>query len=122
MRSDDSPRVISDEYSEYMKRWRRKNKERLRQARQDPERKRRRRILALREYARKCGYELVEDVDFDVVYERDHGTCQICNEPVDLGIPKRAGEPMSATIDHTEPIHSYDTVRLAHRICNERRL
>jgi hypothetical protein len=67
--------------------------------------------------ARKRQFAIVELVDPMVVYTRDDGICQLCNEPVDLTLDRKT-HPYGATLDHTAPIHSYTTVQLAHRVCN----
>lgn len=59
----------------------------------------------------------IEQIDPFVVYERDGGVCQLCNEPV-------ARDRFD--IDHTQPlaeggVHSYANVRLAHVRCNRQR-
>lgn len=66
--------------------------------------------------AKERGFEIVEEVDPMKVYHRDKGICQICFEPVDLSISGKSSE--GAQLDHTEPIHSYATVQLAHMKCN----
>lgn len=66
----------------------------------------------------------VEDVNIDVLWERDSGACGICSDPVDrdLAWPGR----MVATIDHVVPLarggeHSYANAQLAHMGCNARK-
>lgn len=66
----------------------------------------------------------VEDVNIDVLWERDAGICGICSESVDreLSWPGR----MVATIDHVIPLarggeHSYANAQLAHMGCNARK-
>jgi hypothetical protein len=71
-----------------------------------------------RDYAKRLGYEIVELVYYDVVYFRDKGTCWRCNAPVDAS--KVWPDNWCGTLDHTEPIHSYSTVKLAHHECNAR--
>lgn len=56
----------------------------------------------------------VETVDRDVVYERDGGICQLCDEAI--------GEA-KWHVDHVRPLskggeHSYANVQLAHARCN----
>jgi len=68
--------------------------------------------------ARQRGFEIREYVRFLDVCTRDHMTCQICHELVDLTLDS-ATHPMSATLDHLEPIHAMEFVRLAHRTCND---
>jgi hypothetical protein len=69
------------------------------------------------EQARKRGFEMVDMVDPMVVYQRDGGVCQRCHGPVDLALDRQV-DPWGATLDHTAPVHSYETVQLAHRSCN----
>lgn len=66
----------------------------------------------------------VEDVNIDVLWERDGGVCGICGALVDrdLAWPGR----MVATIDHVVPLarggeHSYANAQLAHMGCNARK-
>ncbi len=60
------------------------------------------------------------------IYERDEWTCQLCFEPVDRDLmtldPSNVWAP---TLDHivcqswtSEPDHSPENLRLAHRWCN----
>lgn len=87
------------------------------------------RILLNNWQRRRRGYGLPENV-IDivhpaVVFDRDHGICQLCSEPVDRDLPWP--DPMSATVDHTIPAcevdstHSYANVALAHWDCNRRK-
>ena len=67
--------------------------------------------------ARRKGVKVVEVVERHVVFERDNGTCYLCNEEVD---------PNNFHLDHVVPItgggeHSYANVRLTHPECNQRR-
>ena len=83
----------------------------------DPEYQRIHRIASALHLARQRGFEVVdEDIDPEVVYERDKWICQLCGNPVDKTLPHL--DPMSASLDHTAPIHSWVTVQLAHRLCN----
>lgn len=57
------------------------------------------------------------------IYDRDHWTCQLCFDPVDPIL--HPSDPWAATLDHilcqswmSEPDHSPDNLRLAHRWCN----
>lgn len=66
--------------------------------------------------AQKFG-QFVEEIDPQVVFERDEGICGICNGPVDH---------KSFHIDHIKPLarggeHSYANVQLAHPSCNCRK-
>lgn len=61
--------------------------------------------------------QFVEYVDCVVVFERDSGTCQICNEPIGDAVWH---------IDHIKPLvaggeHSYANVQLTHGVCNLRK-
>lgn len=56
----------------------------------------------------------VENVDAQVVYERDEGICGLCDIAVD---------PTDYHVDHIIPLakggeHSYKNVQLAHPSCN----
>ena len=58
--------------------------------------------------------QFVEDVDPQVLYERDKGICGICHEPVD---------PKNFHVDHVHPLakggeHSYANTQVAHPACN----
>jgi 5-methylcytosine-specific restriction endonuclease McrA len=66
----------------------------------------------------------VEDVDPQVVFERDSWTCHICGEAIstDLSHP----DPMSASLDHIIPLakggeHSYANSGTSHLRCNQRK-
>jgi 5-methylcytosine-specific restriction endonuclease McrA len=66
--------------------------------------------------ARKRQY-WVENVDRDVLFERDGGICGICKRPVDSA---------EFDIDHVIPIsrggeHSYSNTQVAHPLCNGRK-
>lgn len=70
-----------------------------------------------------------KDIDLNRLYERDKGVCQICGKPVDFNDCHYndngafvAGN-LYPSKDHIVPLslggkHSWDNVRLAHRICN----
>lgn len=63
----------------------------------------------------------IEDVDFDFIYRRDGGICQICGLPVHPC--KSVDNNWDGTIDHIVPLsiggeHSTANCQLAHRICN----
>jgi 5-methylcytosine-specific restriction endonuclease McrA len=60
-------------------------------------------------------------IDVDVVAERDLFVCHICNELVDMSLPRTS--KMGATLDHVFPLSlggddSMENVKLAHWICN----
>lgn len=86
-------------------------------AKDNPEAVRRRgRIAASRRRAR-LREAFVEDVDPQVVFERDEGICGICGTPV---------ERDAFDVDHVVPLaqggeHSYRNVRVAHPSCNRSR-
>lgn len=70
--------------------------------------------------ARKAA-AFVEDVDRDVVFERDGWRCGICSDPIDGEL--RHPHPMSASVDHRVPLvaggeHSYANCQAAHLGCN----
>lgn len=59
----------------------------------------------------------VEEVDRNVLYERDEGHCGICYKPVD---------PDNFHVDHAIPLtkggeHSYANCQVAHPACNRRK-
>lgn len=59
------------------------------------------------------------------LYQRDHGFCQLCGEPVDFNADPNSDEYPS--IDHIIPIskggdHTWENVQLAHRGCNTKKL
>lgn len=58
------------------------------------------------------------------IYERDGFICQLCEGPVDLGLPFT--DRWSATLDHIVPYSlggsdDESNLRLAHRSCNSKR-
>lgn len=64
--------------------------------------------------ARRRGALIAELVYYDVIYERDEGTCQICWQPVKFE---------EGTMDHKIPIsrggpHIYTNIQLSCRPCN----
>jgi len=93
-----------DEYKKRARRWDKSNPEKIKNIRNNV--KARRRIRESNAY--------VENIDRNLIYDRDNGICQICGELV----PKN-----EMTIDHIIPlakdgIHSYNNVQLAHSVCN----
>ena len=66
----------------------------------------------------------VEDVDPQVVYERDHWTCGICLDPIDRTLPWY--DQRSPSVDHVKDLraggeHGYANVQAAHLRCNLRK-
>jgi 5-methylcytosine-specific restriction endonuclease McrA len=66
----------------------------------------------------------VDDIEQEVVWERDGYICQICYNPVDKSLPWH--DAWSAVTDHIIMLfewgeHSYANVRLAHNKCNKAR-
>ena len=63
----------------------------------------------------------VETVDYETLYKRDCGVCQICGMPVHP--VKGIDNNWDGTIDHIIPLsnggkHSMSNCQLAHRVCN----
>jgi 5-methylcytosine-specific restriction endonuclease McrA len=78
------------------------------------------RIAQQRRDAIKRGV-FVEDVQLDVLFVRDCGTCQLCRKPV----VERSGQ-MGPSIDHVIPLskggeHSYANTQLSHLLCNSQK-
>lgn len=103
---------------EYGRKWRRENRERIRElARRRREEDPHKAADYTRRYrARKAG-AVVEDVDRAIVWERDQGTCGICDERID---------PADFEVDHVIPLsrggeESYANVQASHRTCNRRK-
>lgn len=90
--------------------WRAVNSDRLREKNQ----RRRARLMSA----------FIEDVDPQVVWDRDEGRCGICEQQIDPNVPWP--ERMSKTLDHIIPlskggVHSYANIQLAHHVCNSRK-
>jgi len=69
--------------------------------------------------------QFVECVNYDLLYERDKGVCQICGLPALYD--KHADWDWSGSIDHIIPLsrggeHSMMNCQLSHRICNSIKL
>lgn len=68
------------------------------------------------------------DITWQKLYEKEHGICYLCGKPVDINDYEYRGETFIAgnnypSIDHVVALskggtHSWDNVRLAHRLCN----
>lgn len=72
--------------------------------------------IASRRRARMRGVP-TEKIDRRVVFEREHGICHLCSQPVPFE---------TFTIDHVIPIarggsHTYENVKVAHKSCNSRK-
>jgi len=119
-----------DEHPDYYDRYRKKNHKkklvyrtqyRLDHLNEEKERERReRKCNPEKDRKKKHRYRarkldaFVEDVDRQVVFDRDKGICGICKLPVDRG---------DFHVDHVLPLtkggkHSYTNVQLAHSKCN----
>jgi 5-methylcytosine-specific restriction endonuclease McrA len=71
------------------------------------------------------------DITLKKLYERDHGVCYLCGEVCDWEDKEEKGGVVVCgnrypSIDHVVPLarggeHSWENVRLAHRICNTRK-
>lgn len=109
--------------------WAKENRERVKAAssswyRENIEHVRKyRRIHRQSARAKELGV-YVEDVDPEVVADRDGGKCGICggDVPADAVYP----HPLTGTIDHVVPLskgglHSYRNVQLAHFSCNSQK-
>jgi 5-methylcytosine-specific restriction endonuclease McrA len=97
--------------------WRVANRERDRDQdrvrRQRADVKRQRADLEQVRRARKMG-RFVEDVDRDVLFQRDQGVCGICGKPIHTA---------DFQVDHIVPLarggeHSYANTQVAHPKCN----
>ena len=66
----------------------------------------------------------VDKIDPYVVYERDRGRCQVCDESVNLLV--REPDPLAKTLGHivlpsSGGPHTLDNVQLEHKTCNSRK-
>ena len=73
---------------------------------------------------KRQGAKTQQTIVHEVIAERDNYICHLCNEPVDMSLPRRSH--YGATLDHVIPIakgglDSEDNVKLAHWICNVRK-
>lgn len=64
------------------------------------------------------------DITLERIYERDGGVCYLCNKNVDLELDSL--DNYYGSVDHVIPVarkgtHTWDNVKLAHRICNIRK-
>ena len=83
----------------------------------------------LREERRKAGRQ--EDIDLDVLIQRDGGICYLCGKKVDKRRKFRRGQPRGdmrnyPTVDHVIPLsrggeHVWENVKLAHHSCNTKK-
>lgn len=65
--------------------------------------------------------EVDYSITLDKLFERDDGVCHICKEEVKMNLHSNHNE--YGSIDHVIPVvnggtHTWDNVKLAHRICN----
>lgn len=63
----------------------------------------------------------VDDVKYEIIFERDNGICQICGLPIPTSVDRC--NRWAGTIDHKIPLskgglHSYENCWLSHRQCN----
>lgn len=93
--------------------------------------KRHDRIKENRRRTKQPGTLIDKDITIQALYERDKGTCYICGGLCDWNDKKEKDGSVICgneypSIDHVKPLscgglHSWDNVRLAHRICNSRK-
>lgn len=79
----------------------------------------------LRKIRERC---IDSDITWQKLYEKEHGICYLCGKPVDINDYEYRGEIFIAgnnypSIEHVVALskggtHSWDNVRLAHRLCN----
>ena len=60
-------------------------------------------------------------ISLEKLYKRDKGICHICTEKVNMNL--NTNDNMYGSIDHVIPLakggtHTWDNIKLAHRICN----
>ena len=60
-------------------------------------------------------------ISLEKLYKRDKGICHICTDKVNMNL--NTNDNMYGSIDHVIPLakggtHTWDNVKLAHRICN----
>lgn len=70
------------------------------------------------------GVKSAARITHEEVAERDGFLCHICEQPVDMGLPRTS--KMGATLDHVVPIarggvDSLENLKLAHWVCNVRK-
>jgi len=73
---------------------------------------------------KRQGYRSNYLVTHEEIAKRDNYTCQICNEPVDMSLPRTSR--FGATLDHIEPLSkggsdTLENLQLAHWVCNNRK-
>lgn len=116
-------RIIAKEYyqnhPEKAKEWRERNPEKVVQAAQKWQKNNPDKVRghwAARRARKRNAW--VENVDYGVLYERDHGICQLQYPGCKVRLTKKQG-----TVDHIVPLaldgeHSYKNCQLACRHCN----
>jgi 5-methylcytosine-specific restriction endonuclease McrA len=78
------------------------------------------RDITNRRRAQKANGEY-EDIDRDLVFERDGYECKLCMKPLDM--TAKFPHPLSPTLDHIQPLnkgghHLYVNLQAAHFRCN----
>lgn len=73
---------------------------------------------------KRQGYRSNYLVTHEEIAKRDNYTCQICNEPVDMSLPRTSR--FGATLDHIMPISkggtdTLENLQLSHWVCNNRK-
>lgn len=73
---------------------------------------------------RRQGVKSDQKITHEEIAERDGYVCHICNELVDMTLPRTS--KLGATLDHVVPISkggvdSLDNLKLAHWVCNVRK-
>lgn len=91
---------------------------------QDPEAKRKRDLIKAKRRRAAQRRADAEDVDRDVVGQRDGWRCGVCKRRIDRA--KVYPDPMSPSLDHVMPLaqggrHTYANTRITHLTCNIRR-
>ena len=73
---------------------------------------------------RRQGYRSNYIVTHEEIAQRDNYTCQLCQKPVDMSLPRTS--KFGATLDHKIPISkggtdNLENLQLAHWVCNNRK-